>query len=68
MNPRIAQLIEQATEDILTAEGDWIGSQVNQEKFAELIIRECIENLYFHGHDEAASQLMYLKTNRFGVK
>ena len=27
------------------------------EKFAELIVRECMDNLAWHGHDEAVSQL-----------
>jgi hypothetical protein len=37
------------------------------EKFAELIVKECQDNLEFHGHDEAVSQLEWLKRNRFGV-
>ncbi len=31
------------------------------EKFAEIIIQECIDNLAWHGHDDAVSQLNYLK-------
>ena len=27
------------------------------EHFAELIVRECMDNLAWHGHDEAVSQL-----------
>ena len=38
------------------------------ERFVELIIQECIDNLFFHGHDEAANQLEWLRVNRFGMK
>jgi hypothetical protein len=38
------------------------------EKFAELIVRECQDNLEWHGHDEAVSQLEWLKVNRLGIK
>jgi hypothetical protein len=37
-------------------------------RFVELIIQECIDNLFFHGHDEAANQLEWLRVNRFGIK
>lgn len=36
------------------------------EKFGKSIVQECINNLEFHGHDEAVSQLEWLKRNRFG--
>jgi len=38
------------------------------EKFAELIVRECMDNLAWHGHDEAVSQLEWFKVNRLGIK
>ena len=38
------------------------------EKFAKLIVRECQDNLEWHGHDEAVSQLEWLKVNRLGIK
>jgi hypothetical protein len=38
------------------------------ERFAELIVRECMDNLEWHGHDEAVSQLKWFKVNRLGIK
>jgi hypothetical protein len=38
------------------------------QKFAELIVRECMDNLEWHGHDEAVSQLEWFKVNRLGIK
>jgi hypothetical protein len=44
MNPRIQKLIDQATHTAM-----WIGDpdagELNAEKFAELIVRECIDIL-----------------------
>lgn len=34
------------------------------EKFAELIVRECMDNLAWHGHDEAVSQLDWFLHNK----
>jgi hypothetical protein len=73
MNKRILELAEQAgiTTNLDT---DYFEKDVNKwvdyysEKFAELIIQECIDNLLWHGHDEAASQLEWLRGNRFGIK
>jgi hypothetical protein len=61
MNERIRELAEQAK---FMAEED-INRQISYntelkafaEKFAELIVRECMDNLAWHGHDEAVSQL-----------
>lgn len=43
-------------------------TQRKVELFAELIVSECIDNLDFHGHDLAVSQLKWFKANRFGGK
>jgi hypothetical protein len=45
---------------------DW--HDVRDEKFAESIVRECMDNLAWHGHDEAVSQLEWFKVNRLGIK
>ena len=37
------------------------------KKFAELILRESMDNLEWHGHDEAVSQLKWFKTNKLGL-
>jgi len=43
MNERIKELAEQATNDVKDEFGHWINSEFNKEKFAELIVRECID-------------------------
>jgi hypothetical protein len=52
MNKRIGQLAEQATTSIKDEYGHWIGSELDEEKFAELIVQECatvIEKNLFQG-------------------
>ena len=34
----------------------------------ELVVRECMDNLAWHGHDEAVSQLEWFKVNKLGIK
>ena len=52
MNERIRELIEQATEKIANDGKDlWLGKThyrlvFNKEKFAELIVRECINEIH----------------------
>ena len=43
MNERIKELLEQATNSIKDEYGHWIGSELDEEKFAELIIKECAQ-------------------------
>ena len=43
MNERIRELAEQATNDVKDEFGHWINSEFNKEKFAELIVKECVE-------------------------
>ena len=60
MNERIKELAEQA------------GLQPYYDRefirFAELIVQECMDNLAWHGHDEAVSQLEWFKLNKLGIK
>lgn len=72
MNERIRELAEQvgAVRNVL-AMGRHDGvlfTEFELEKFAELIVRECMDNLAWHGHDEAVSQLEWFKVNRLGIK
>jgi hypothetical protein len=55
MNERIRQLAEQV-----------YGTQATEQeiKFAELIVRECMSNLYLNGYDDAMMQIK----QHFGVK
>jgi hypothetical protein len=52
MNERIRELLSQAG-----VHYDVMPKDTVYEKFAELIVRECMDNLAWHGHDEAVSQL-----------
>ena len=77
MNERIKELAEQADSYALATIGNlWIGweeknpgwEDCRDQKFAELIVRECMDNLAWHGHDEAVSQLEWFKLNKLGIK
>jgi hypothetical protein len=49
--------------------GDIHGYTFEQMRdFTELIVRECMDNLEWHGHYEAVSQLKWFKVNRLGIK
>jgi len=49
--------------------GDIHGYTFEQMRdFTKLIVRECMDNLAWHGHDEAVSQLEWFKVNRLGMK
>jgi hypothetical protein len=68
MNERIKLLAEQATsivESPRNREG-WTSSYAyfDKEKFAELIVAECMNNLYLHGYDDARTQIK----QHFGVE
>ena len=43
MNTRIKQLLKQATTDVNPEDREWVFSRVDQAKFAELIVRECVQ-------------------------
>jgi hypothetical protein len=60
MNDQIQELIKQAGTDV---SGKWISID-NAEKFAELIVRECMSNLYLNGYDDAVVQIQ----KHFGVE
>jgi hypothetical protein len=58
MNERIQELaIQAAGKGFSTFSTSDFDSQEKIERFAELIVRECMDNLAWHGHDEAVSQL-----------
>jgi hypothetical protein len=61
MNKRLQELAREA--------GFYANPDIEKfQKFAELIVRECQDNLSWHGHDEAVSQLDWFKVNRLGIK
>ena len=66
MNQRIQQLAEQA--GISLSQKDysyyWVESAEDIEKFAELIVKECVSILYQHGWTDAADDMK----EHFGVE
>jgi hypothetical protein len=64
MNERIETLAKAAGYDMINkAAMRALGFDV--EKFAELIVRECMSNLYLHGYDDAAKCLQDI---HFGIE
>ena len=47
MNERIRELLKQATKEVDPHDRVWVFSKVDQAKFAELIVRECLEELRY---------------------
>jgi len=66
MNERIIELADRAVEDI--SSGPWNISDEFCIKFAELIVRECINTLEFHGFDDAVPYIKWMATNKLGVE
>ena len=72
MNERIRELAKQAEHSVNEVfVWDPTGpdrEDVIREKFADLIVRECINNLEFHGFDDAVPYIKWMATNNLGVK
>ena len=65
MNERIKELAERAekyADDNFKGEHFW--TQAYESKFAELIVRECMSNLYLNGYDDAMLKIK----EHFGVE
>ncbi len=67
MNERIKELAEQCT-TIYNSTTFPVDKDFDHEKFAELIVKDIIENLSFHGHDDAVSQIQWHAANKYGLK
>ena len=69
MNERIQELAYQA-EDYADGIVDQGGEfhQAYTRKFAELIVRECVNTLEFHGFDDAVPYIRWMATNKLGVE
>lgn len=67
MNERIRELMTQATH-IEEPDGLFLREVFDREKFAELIVRECINTLEFHGFDDAVPYIKWMATNKLGVE
>jgi len=61
MNKLIAKLYDQAT--ILEGNGDYVAGELDPVKFAELIVRECIDTAFHKGHPDLEFLLKH-----FGVE
>jgi hypothetical protein len=68
MNERIKELALKAGGGLSCIaeplEHPWKFSERELEKFAELIVRECMTNLYLNGYDDAVIQIQ----KHFGVE
>ena len=62
MNERIKKIAEQAGLYDFVYEA--MGIDEEMQKFAELIVRECMSNLYLNGYDDAMIQIQ----KHFGVE
>lgn len=69
MNEQLEDLMYRAG---LTAQGCWDSMDSYDkeaiEKFAELIVQECVNTLEFHGFDDAVPYIRWMATNKLGVK
>jgi hypothetical protein len=70
MNERIKLLAEQA--GISLSQKDysyyWVESAEDIEKFAELIVQECVSTLEFHGFEDAVPYIKWMAANKLGAK
>ena len=67
MNEQIAELKAQCIvreQRGTTAFNSYMVDRFDTEKFAELIVRECMSNLYLNGYDDAMMQIK----QHFGVE
>ena len=64
MNERIRLLAEQAGFNLHNDPIDGHDNTHEIKKFAELIVGECMSNLYLHGYDDARQQIK----QHFGVE
>ena len=71
MHERLKELAHQADLVIKKRNGDdfrFGGMDPKLEKFAQLIVKECIDNLIFHGCDDDVRYLEWMAANKLGVK
>jgi hypothetical protein len=67
MNERIKELLKKATRRVDNEEREWVFTEVDQKKFAELIIRECMFAVENHGGMCGVTSSKKIKEH-FGVK
>ena len=57
MNERIRELVRESNLDMYGLGKERHRWEYTVEKFAELIVRECMSELYIHGYDDARTQI-----------
>ena len=60
MEPKLQELVNQVGTDV---SGKWIAID-RVDQLADLIVRECMYNLYLNGYDDAMNQIK----EHFGIK
>ena len=65
MNERIKKLKEQATS--YTWNGNDVTEELDEQKFAELIVRECIDNVKVWEKD-SRNHISYMLKRQYGVE
>ena len=61
MNELIVKLYDQAL--VLESNGDYVAGELDPVKFAELIVRECVDTAFHRGHPDLEFLLKH-----FGVE
>ena len=64
MNERIRELVRESNLDMYGLGKERHRWEYTVEKFAELIVKECMSELYLHGYDDARTQIK----QHFGVE
>jgi hypothetical protein len=68
MNEKIREIAEQAGSTHKQNLGVYQFYSEELEKFAKLIVQDIIENLEFHNHDDAVSQVQWHAASKYGIK
>jgi hypothetical protein len=63
MNERIAKLYDQAI--VIEDGGDYVCGELDPEKFAELIVRECIVDFYRQYFDDSVDEDITVTVERY---
>ena len=77
MNERIRELYNQSLEEKYqyggsdAKPGEMYSNYItvlNPDKFAQLIVKDCVDTLEFHGFEDAVPYIKWMATNKLGVE
>jgi hypothetical protein len=68
MNKRLTNLMAKAYELVRERHNGYFTQELLLQYMAVLVINDCIDNLAWHGYNDAAEQLEYHKSSKFGIK